>query len=1052
MKERNTRTKMVRCVACNTGRATFHSFPKDLGMRQKWLANIRDHLVSDITPEKLELWLLHFPVVTNPGIWRVCSRHFEQRCFSERTMTKMMNTASKNIPNLRLCYDAVPTLFTEEEISRKGHMSHLGPAKAPELRKLKPKEPALEHSGVLSDVIQGVPVNTLVNTAVNMPVNTLVNTAVNTPVNTLVNTAVNMPVNTPVNTLVNTAVNMPVNAAVNTLVNTAVNTPVTAAVNMPVNTLVNTAVNTPVNTVGLVNTSVNTLVSSPVNSLNTLVNKLGNIPVNTLVNTPVNTPVNTFILTHSLIGQVQPVQVPVVELSSVSNSNSTEVGRSSPDVPAENLRENLQSQLSRWKGACKALRLTDDQMAKFLLDRYYKGDKSVSAFSGSQSTHKTLLLDRGLLTLWNDSMADKGFSSDKDFLWFLLLGPQKSGTDSEGLTVREHGASDKCVSDKVNYAGPGDTASVTYQESNGAANCPLTLPPTSCNKTNPTQKTSVAETAPVPATSQNFSHADTEAGKDNGEQKHRRKKRRKPVEEEPQKDHPVSNDPANSPKKCRPSPTQKKNISDETAMTAQVPVTSQNDELQSRKQVQEPKKCDPVFPDGLDKDRSHCDNGIHSDTTPTQQVELTESGASAPCTATQKSLHVQRERKPSSKPYAPNRAKKRKYFIPEAWREPSKDMQGMGDCENSTTCSQPTSNTNSTKRAKRRKYRIPEAWREPVKDMNGLSTCVNSTTCSQSTSGEVGVDLKDKDELEIDLNDCNSNITSSQLCSSAVSIPVKQEDDPNHSLSSQLSWGGTVRTKVEKEDEQGMNLCSFDNTNLLNRAKRRKYLVPGPREGPSKYTSNCENSTTCSKYLVPGPMAKPIKDLGDREITTTAPQPSCGEVGNDFLEEDELEIDLNDCDSTTASFQISSGTVCIKQEDGVENNLLKSDNHGTSLQQRWDSSVSIKVEKEDGLEMNLCRFSNTNVSCRQYSTNIIKGNNVGFDNCDYTSTPQLCHDTVSIKVEREDGLEMDFGCCSTGNTITPSETEPSFDTDDIQEEELEMHLKRAILATAEHLG
>ncbi|CAH1269447.1 Hypp4181 [Branchiostoma lanceolatum] len=78
-----------------------------------------------------------------------------------------------------------------------------------------------------------------------------------------------------------------------------------------------------------------------------------------------------------------------------------------------------------------------------LFTRYYKGDKSVSAFTGSQITHKTLLLDRGLLTLWNDTMAAKGFSSDKDFLWFLLLRPQKSCTNSKVYTVRDDVASDK---------------------------------------------------------------------------------------------------------------------------------------------------------------------------------------------------------------------------------------------------------------------------------------------------------------------------------------------------------------------------------------------------------------------------------------------------------------------------------------------------------------------------------------------------------------------------------------------------------------------------------
>ncbi|KAI8519773.1 hypothetical protein Bbelb_030300 [Branchiostoma belcheri] len=497
-------------------------------------------------------------------------------------------------------------------------------------------------------------------------------------------------------------------------------------------------------------------------------------------------------------------QAPEVELSSVKKTAKRKRPEDTPDMPAENLSVNLQSQLSRWKGACKALRLTDDQMAKFLLDRYYKGDQS-SAYTGSQSTHKTLLLDRGLLTLWNDSKADKGFSSDKDFLWFLLLGPQKSGTDSEGLTVRDHGASDECVPVKVHYVGPGYTASDTSQDLNDAANCPPILQP-------PT---------------------------------------------------------------CKPSLTQNKNITDETAMTTPVtetvmttmiPVTSQNSELQMpthkkcRKQVHvlEPKKDDPVFLETLGKEDSHCDfvRVGHIDTDPMQPEKVggTENGASAPFTTTQKSLHV----------------------------------EGLGK----------PSDTHLPNRAKRRKYLVPGPREEPAKDMNGISTCENSNTCSQSTSGEVGTGLKEKDELEIDLNDCNSSITSSQLCSSAVAIPVKQENDHNNSLSSQLSWGGTVGTKVEKEDEQEMNLCSFDNTNV-----------------------------------------------------------SCPQLGSN-----------------------------IKEEDKVEYN----------------------------------NYSNTT-----------------------SNTPQSSHDTVSIKVEKEDGLEMDF------HTDTSSHL--SFDTDNVKEEELETHLDMAIMTTSKHL-
>ncbi|XP_019629155.1 PREDICTED: uncharacterized protein LOC109473656 [Branchiostoma belcheri] len=481
-------------------------------------------------------------------------------------------------------------------------------------------------------------------------------------------------------------------------------------------------------------------------------------------------------------------QAPEVELiSSVKKTAKRKRTEDTPDVPAENLSVNLQSQLSRWKGACKALRLTDDQMAKFLLDRYYKGDQS-SAYTGSQSTHKTLLLDRGLLTLWNDSMADKGFSSDKDFLWFLLLGPQKSGTDSEGLTVRDHGASDECVPVKVHYVGPGYTAPDTSQDLlvNDAANCPQILQP-------PT---------------------------------------------------------------CKPSLTQSKNMT-ETEMTTPVPATSPNNELQTpthkkcRKQVHvlEPKKDEPVFPKTLGKEDSHCDfvRIGDTDTDPVQpeKVGVRENGASTPFTATQK-----------------------------------------------------PSNTHSPNKAKRRKYLVPGPREEPAKDMNGLSTSENSNTCSQPTAGELDIHLKEKDELEIDLNDCDDSITSSHLCSSAVPIPVKQEDDHSPILSSQLIWGGTVRTKVEKEDEHGMNLCSFDNTNV-----------------------------------------------------------SCPQLGSN-----------------------------IKEEDKVEYN----------------------------------NYSNTN-----------------------SNTSQSSNDTVSIKVEKEDGLEMDF------HTDTSSHL--SFDTDNIKEEELETHLDMAIVTTSKHL-
>ncbi|XP_035678627.1 uncharacterized protein LOC118417250 [Branchiostoma floridae] len=208
------------------------------------------------------------------------------------------------------------------------------------------------------------------------------------------------------------------------------------------------------------------------------------------------------------------------------------------DVPAKSLTPvYLPSQQTRWQGACNTLELTDDQMAKFLLDRYYKGDKSVSAFTGSQITHKTLLLDRGLLTLWNDTMDAKGFSSDKDFLWFLLLGPQKSVTNCERCTVKDRVASDECVPVKVDYIGPGcAVSSDTSQDLNDAANLPLILQPPA-QKPGLTQKKSVTETVmtkPKPVT---LIKSNMEV-KSNEVQKPRQKRKRKKVQEVT-KDDPV---------------------------------------------------------------------------------------------------------------------------------------------------------------------------------------------------------------------------------------------------------------------------------------------------------------------------------------------------------------------------------------------------------------------------------------------------------------------------------------------------------------------------------
>ncbi|XP_066288391.1 uncharacterized protein [Branchiostoma lanceolatum] len=573
------------------------------------------------------------------------------------------------------------------------------------------------------------------------------------------------------------------------------------------------------------------------------------------------------------------------------------------DLPAESLTPvYLSSQQNRWKGACNTLELTDDQMAKFLLDRYYKGDKSVSAFTGSQITHKTLLLDRGLLTLWNDTMAAKGFGSDKDFLWFLLLRPQKSGTNSKVYTVRDDVASDECVPVKVDYVGPGCATSDTSQDLNDAANLPLVLQPP-VPKPSLTQKKSVTETVmttPIPVTYQNSFYADIEV-------KSKRAPRHNYTRGINQLLGITKEDPESSDKDSR---------SCDKSNGVQTPRRNYKRSIK----MLELTKVDQVYPLSSVNDSSSCDNVVQM-----------------PRYNYKRSIEQMQERTKDDQVF------------------PESSVNDSSSCDN--VVQMPRHNYKRTRRQMQELTKDDQVFPE--------SSARDSSSCE--TRQKV------------------------------------------------LKVGGTEKTSISCTSSQIRDrLRKRSDTHSPKSAKSRKqdHHVSGPREEPVKNLGNCENTTS-----------------------------SCGEVGID-MEEHEQEIDL---DHTVTSSHLSSDTlhIRVKQKDGVEKNIASDDNHIPST---W-GTVSIKVEKEDGLENDFGNFDSTNSSFPQLALNIKEEDKVLYSSCDNTRPSQLSRDTVRIKVEKEDGLEMDLG--SHDNTNTSSHL--SLDSGDIQEEELEMHLNMAIMATAEHL-
>ncbi|XP_019643064.1 PREDICTED: zinc finger protein 652-B-like [Branchiostoma belcheri] len=164
---------------------------------------------------------------------------------------------------------------------------------------------------------------------------------------------------------------------------------------------------------------------------------------------------------------------------------------------------------AEWRDVQKKLQLKSDrELARLLLDRYS---------SSTQSTRKTLVLERGLLTMWNNIMAAKGFSDDMEFLWFLLtVGAESSSQGWPGVssttsmapgqgaarrTPQKQTSSNKCVPVKVDYVGPGRMVAGPSRQANPESVVPAVAyrPPIRKNSNSTTVTAALAADRRVPA-------------------------------------------------------------------------------------------------------------------------------------------------------------------------------------------------------------------------------------------------------------------------------------------------------------------------------------------------------------------------------------------------------------------------------------------------------------------------------------------------------------------------------------------------------------------------
>ncbi|CAH1240594.1 ZNF653 [Branchiostoma lanceolatum] len=165
-----------------------------------------------------------------------------------------------------------------------------------------------------------------------------------------------------------------------------------------------------------------------------------------------------------------------------------------------------------WRTLREKLHLKSDrELAHVLLDSYPSEDTS----SQTQSTRKTLLLERGLLNTWNNIMAARGFSDDMEFLWFLLSTvaemPSQGmpGVRSKTSTVSRQAVarrttpkrtrSDDCVPVKVDYVGPTHMTAGPSHPTNPELIVPtISYRPSLAKKSNSTVRSLLASARSVP--------------------------------------------------------------------------------------------------------------------------------------------------------------------------------------------------------------------------------------------------------------------------------------------------------------------------------------------------------------------------------------------------------------------------------------------------------------------------------------------------------------------------------------------------------------------------